>query len=109
VPVNTAALLPAPDDRTTALTNATLTQFLSPQFGVVAGKINMLDLAGTEFYGDYRTQFLNAAFNFPNRSRCRHLAGVSSSCRGMTSFCRLWRSAREARRSATMWSKHSTV
>jgi len=65
VPVNTAALLPAPNDRTTALTNATLTQFLSPQFGVVAGKINMLDLAGTEFYGDYRTQFLNAAFNFP--------------------------------------------
>ena len=37
VPVNTAALLPVPDDRTTALTNATLTQFLSPQFGVVAG------------------------------------------------------------------------
>jgi porin len=49
----------------TALTNATLTQFLSPQFGVVAGKINTLDLSGTEFYGDYRTQFLNAAFNFP--------------------------------------------
>jgi porin len=65
VPVNTAALLPAPNDRTTALTNATLTRFLSPKFGLVAGKINMLDLAGTEFYGDYRTQFLNAAFNFP--------------------------------------------
>jgi porin len=65
VPVNTAALLPAPDDRTTALTNATLTQFLSPQFGVVAGKFNMLDSGATEFYGDYRTQFLNAAFNFP--------------------------------------------
>ncbi|MBV8347732.1 MAG: hypothetical protein JOZ49_09420, partial [Mycolicibacterium sp.] len=65
VPVNTAALLPAPDDRTTALTNATLTQFLSPQLGVVAGKINILGLAATEFYGDYRTQFLNAAFNFP--------------------------------------------
>jgi porin len=65
VPVNTAALLPAPDDRTTALMNATLTQFLSPQLGLIAGKINMLDLAATEFYGDYRTQFLNAAFNFP--------------------------------------------
>ena len=65
VPVNTAALLPAPDDRTTALTNATLTQFLSPKFGVVVGKINMLDLAATEFYGDYRTQFLNAALSFP--------------------------------------------
>ena len=65
VPVNTAALLPAPDDRTTALMNATLTQFLSPQLGLIAGKINILDLAATEFYGDYRTQFLNAAFNFP--------------------------------------------
>src|SRR5208282_5335281 len=65
VPVNTAALLPAPDDRTTALMNATLTQFLSPQFGLVAGKINLLDSGATEFYGDYRTQFLNTAFNFP--------------------------------------------
>ena len=34
VPVNTAALLPAPDDRTTALTNATFTQFLNPKFGL---------------------------------------------------------------------------
>ena len=65
VPVNTAALLPAPDDRTTALTNATLTQFLSPNFGLAAGKFNMLDSGTTEFYGDYRTQFLNTAFNFP--------------------------------------------
>jgi porin len=65
VPVNTAALLPAPDDRTSALTNATFTQFLSPQFGVFAGKINFLDLGETEFYGNYRTQFENTALNFP--------------------------------------------
>jgi porin len=65
VPVNTAALLPAPDDRTTALMNASLTQFLSPQFGVTAGKFNLLDSGETEFYGDYRTQFMNTAFNFP--------------------------------------------
>ena len=32
---------------------------------MIAGKINTLDLGATEFYGDYRTQFLNAAFNFP--------------------------------------------
>ena len=49
VPVKTAALLPAPNDRTTALTNATLTQFLSPKFGLVAGKINMVDLGATNF------------------------------------------------------------
>jgi porin len=65
IPVNTAALLPAPNARTSALTNFTLMQFLSPQFGVVAGKINTFDLAKTEFYGDYATQFQNTAFNFP--------------------------------------------
>jgi porin len=65
VPVNTAALLPGVNDRTTALMNATLTQFLSPQFAVFAGKINTLDSAGTEFYGDYRTQFMNTATSFP--------------------------------------------
>ncbi|MBV9502016.1 MAG: carbohydrate porin, partial [Acidobacteriaceae bacterium] len=65
VPVNTAALLPGIDDRTTALMNASLMQFLSPQFGLVIGKINTVDLGVTEFYGDYRTQFMNAAFNFP--------------------------------------------
>jgi porin len=65
VPVNTAALIPGINDRTTALMNATLTQFFSPQFGLFAGKINMLDSAVTEFYGDYRSQFENAAFNFP--------------------------------------------
>jgi porin len=65
VPVNTAALIPAPNDRTTALMNATFTQFLSPKFGLFAGKINTLDLGETEFYGDYRTQFLNTAFIFP--------------------------------------------
>ena len=65
VPVNTAALLPGINERNTALTNATFMQFLSPQFGLAAGKINTLDLGATEFYGDYRTQFMNAAFNFP--------------------------------------------
>jgi porin len=65
VPVNTAALLPAPNDRTSALTNATITQFLSPQFALFAGKVNGLDLGETEFYGNYRTQFENTAFNFP--------------------------------------------
>jgi porin len=65
VPVNTAALIPGPNDRTSALTNLTFMQFLSPQFGLLAGKINTLDLSETEFYGDYRTQFENTAFNFP--------------------------------------------
>ncbi len=65
VPVNTAALFPAPNDRTTALTNATFMQFLSEQFGLVIGKFNTLTAGKQEFYGDYSTQFLNAAFVFP--------------------------------------------
>jgi porin len=65
VPVNTAALIPGSNDRTSALMNATFMQFLSPQFGLFAGKINTFDLGEGEFYGDYRTQFENAAFNFP--------------------------------------------
>jgi porin len=64
VPVNIAALIPGINDRTTALMNATFTQFLSEQFGIFLGKINTFDSIATEFYGDYRTQFLNTAFNF---------------------------------------------
>jgi porin len=65
VPVNTANLIPAQNDRTTALMNATFMQFLSTKFGLVLGKFNTFALGGQEFYGDYKTQFLNTAFNFP--------------------------------------------
>jgi porin len=65
VPVNTAALLPAPNDDTTALTNLTFMQFLSEKFGLFIGKINTLEANEQEFYGNYYTQFLNAAFTFP--------------------------------------------
>ncbi len=65
VPVNTAALFPAPNDHTTALLNATFMQFLSEKFGLVIGKFNTLDSTKQEFYGDYYTQFLNTAFVFP--------------------------------------------
>jgi porin len=65
VPVNTAAMFPAVNEHTTALTNATFMQFFSERFGVAIGKINTMDTGGYEFYGDYKTQFLNAAFVFP--------------------------------------------
>jgi porin len=65
VPVNTATLIPAPNDRTTTLMNATFMQFLSEKFGLVLGKFDTFAAGGQEFYGDYNTQFLNAAFNFP--------------------------------------------
>jgi porin len=64
-PVNTAALVPELNDDTSGLTNATVTQFLSPKFGVVAGKIFALDSFGGEFAGNIRTQFLNTGVTFP--------------------------------------------
>jgi porin len=64
-PVNTAFLIPAPNDRTTALMGATYMQFLSEKFGLILGKIDTLTSAQLEFYGNYQTQFVNAAFSFP--------------------------------------------
>ncbi|MGH7301718.1 MAG: carbohydrate porin [Candidatus Rokuibacteriota bacterium] len=65
VPVNAAALVPFPDDQTTALTNATFMQFLSTKFGLVAGKIYTLDGFQGEFAGNYRTQFMNTGMVIP--------------------------------------------
>src|SRR5262245_9785182 len=65
VPVNAAALLPAPNEQTTALVQATFTQFLSKQFGLFAGKIGTLDLMTGEFAGNYKTQFLNTGLAIP--------------------------------------------
>lgn len=64
-PVNTAALVPRLDDPTTGLMHATFTQFLSPKFGLVAGKFSTLDGSPGEFTGNYRTQFQNGALVFP--------------------------------------------
>jgi porin len=64
-PVNTAFLIPAPNERTTALMGATYMQFLSEKFGLFLGKIDTLASGQLEFYGDYQTQFVNAAFSFP--------------------------------------------
>jgi porin len=69
VPVNTGALVPRVGDPATGLMNATFLQFLSPKFGLIAGKLDMLDIAQDgEFTGNYRTQFMNAAFSFPMTS-----------------------------------------
>jgi porin len=65
VPVNTPALLPAFGDEGTSLMNATFMQFLSPKFGLLAGKIFTIDANHGEFAGNYRTQFLNAGLVFP--------------------------------------------
>ena len=64
-PVNTAFLIPESNAHTTALMGATYMQFLSAKFGLILGKIDTLTSGELEFYGNYQTQFVNAAFNFP--------------------------------------------
>jgi porin len=64
VPVNTALLVPEPNEPSTGLMHATFTQFLSPKLGLLAGKIFTLDAPG-EFAGNYRTQFLNTGLGLP--------------------------------------------
>ncbi len=65
VPVNTAAQIPASNDRTTALMNATFTQFFGEKVELMLGKIDTIASSEQEFYGDYSTQFLNDAFFSP--------------------------------------------
>ena len=65
IPVNTAALLPTPNDPDSALMNATFTQFLSTKFGLFAGKVFTVDGFQSEFSGNYRTQFTNIGMSFP--------------------------------------------
>jgi porin len=64
VPPNTALLLPATKP-TSALMNFTFLQFLSPQLGLIAGKLFTVDSAHGEFTGNYRTQFENTGLTFP--------------------------------------------
>lgn len=67
VPANEAWMLPS-SEADTGLQGFTLMQFLSRKFGLIAGKINTLDLASNYFYGDYRTGFLTTGINLPMAS-----------------------------------------
>jgi len=65
-PSDTAMLFPVPDQGVTALTGVKLTQFLSEQFLVFAGKINVVDAYQNPFAaGKGQTQFMNTAFVLP--------------------------------------------
>jgi porin len=64
VPTNVSEIFPGVLQANSGLMGATFTQFLSPKFGVFMGKNNLFDFTKTEFYGDYRTQFMNTALNF---------------------------------------------
>ena len=64
-PVNTWLLLPKPKAETSALMDATFTQFLSTKFGLFAGKVFTYDAFKGEFAGDIRNQFMSPAASFP--------------------------------------------
>lgn len=63
VPTNVASLYPTFDQASSGLMQASYTQFFSPKFGVTMGKMNLFEFTPTEFYGDYRTQFMNTGLN----------------------------------------------
>ena len=64
VPSNVSGLFPGINKADSGLMGASFTQFFSPKFGVMMGKMNLFDFTPTEFYGNYRTQFMNTAMNF---------------------------------------------
>ncbi|MDO9168585.1 MAG: carbohydrate porin [Methylobacter sp.] len=65
VPTNMSSLHPIFNEASSGLMQASYTQFLSEQFGVTMGKMNLLDFTPNEFYGNYNTQFMNAGLNLP--------------------------------------------
>jgi porin len=65
VPLNAAGLLPEANEPSTGLMHATFMQFLSPKFGLLAGKIFTLDALHGEFAGNFRTQFMNTGLTIP--------------------------------------------
>lgn len=64
VPTDVSEIFPGVLKADSGLMGATFTQFFSPKFGVFMGKNNLFDFTQTEFYGNYRTQFMNTAMNF---------------------------------------------
>jgi len=64
LPSNVANLYPEFNQASSGLMQASYTQFLSTKFGVTMGKMDLFEFTPTEFYGDYRTQFMNMGLNF---------------------------------------------
>jgi porin len=63
VPANEAWALPSLQSDT-GLQEFSYLQFLSPKFGLIAGKLDLSVMPG-EFHGDYRTGFANTGLNLP--------------------------------------------
>lgn len=67
LPVNTNHLFPVPFQTASALSAVNFTQFFSPYFGVLVGKVDVTVADANEFahgkYGKGATRFMNLAFN----------------------------------------------
>jgi porin len=63
-PVNAASLFPVPFQSKSALSTVLFTQFLAPSFGVFLGKLDVLGGDANVFAHDYKTDFMNIAFDF---------------------------------------------
>ena len=61
---NPAALFPVPGQETTTLTNLSFAQFLSPKFGLIAGKIETYGGDQNAFAHGFHDNFLNLGFSF---------------------------------------------
>jgi porin len=62
LPVNFAALVPDLGNEATVLMNLTYMQFFSKYFGVVAGKLNTLEVDNNAFAHGFHSNFLNTGF-----------------------------------------------
>ena len=65
VPSDISSIFPGVNQADSGLMGATFTQFLSTKFGVMMGKMNLIEFLPTEFYGNYHNQFMNTALMLP--------------------------------------------
>ena len=65
VPANAAWLVGDPNEPSTTLMQASFMQFLSPKFGLMAGKFFTLVDESGQFTGNFRTQFMNTGLAIP--------------------------------------------
>jgi porin len=63
LPPNLGTFLPNFGDEGTGLMNLAFMQFLSPKFGLIAGKLSGLGGDNNAFAHDFRSQFMNTALN----------------------------------------------
>ena len=75
LPPNLGTLLPSFGDAGTGLMSLSFLQFLSPKFGIIAGKLSGLGADNNAFAHDFRSQFMYTALNFTATAAVFPLSG----------------------------------